>query len=75
METKSLQKATICGHDFPIKLKIVVNTVGSQGYELGIKFKTDSQPVFYEPRTVPLALQDDLNQAYNADVKRGVWMP
>ena len=46
-----------------------------EGYELDVKFKTDAKPVFCKPRTVPLALQDDLNQAYDAGVKRGIWIP
>ena len=40
-----------------------------------MKFKPDTQPVFCKPRTVPLALLDDLNQAYDAGIKKGIWKP
>lgn len=46
-----------------------------KGYELEVKFKPDAEPIFCKPRTVPLALLDDLNQAYDAGMKRGVWQP
>ena len=41
--------------------------------ELEIKFKPDAQPVFRKPGPVPLALQEDLAQAYEAGIKNGVW--
>ena len=31
------------------------------------------KPMFCKPRTVPFALQEDLAQAYDAGIKRGVW--
>lgn len=43
--------------------------------ELEVQFKSDAKPVFHKARTVPLALLDDLNQAYDAGVKRGIWQP
>ena len=38
-------------------------------YELKVKFKPDTKPIYCKPRTVPLALLDDLNQAYEAGIK------
>ena len=38
-----------------------------------MKFKAEANPMFCKPRTVPFALQEDLAQAYEAGIKRGVW--
>ncbi|KAK3756424.1 hypothetical protein RRG08_029095 [Elysia crispata] len=35
----------------------------------------DAKPVFCKPRTVPLAVQDDLEKAYDAGIAKGVWKP
>ena len=40
---------------------------------LEIKFKTDASPVFCKPRFVPFAIQDDLVQAFEAGITKGVW--
>ena len=42
-------------------------------YELEIKFKPDYKPIFYRPRPVPFAIQEDLADAYEAGIKHGVW--
>ena len=44
-------------------------------FQLDVKFKDDSKLIFCKPRPVPFAIQDDLNQAYDAGIKRGVWEP
>ena len=44
-------------------------------FELEVKFKEDSKPIFCKPRVVPFAIQEDLTQAYDAGIKRGVWKP
>ena len=44
-------------------------------FELEIAFKPDATPIFHKPRTVPYALQEDLNAAYEAGIQRGVWVP
>ncbi|KFD47831.1 hypothetical protein M513_11311 [Trichuris suis] len=41
-------------------------------FELEISFKTDAKPIFCRPRTVPFAILEDLNQAYDAGIKRGI---
>ena len=42
-------------------------------FELEVKFKAEANPMFCKPKTVPFALQEDLAQAYEAGIKRGVW--
>ena len=44
-------------------------------FELDIKFKADAKPVFCKPRTVPYAILEDLNLAYDAGIRKGVWEP
>ena len=44
-----------------------------QDFELDIRFKNDTKPIFCEPRPVPFALQKELAQAYGAGIKKGVW--
>ena len=44
-------------------------------FELDVKFKSDAKPVFCKPRTVPYAMLEDLNMAYEAGIKKGVWEP
>ena len=43
--------------------------------ELEVRFKLDFKPVFCKPRTVPFALLEDLNQAYDEGIKKGIWVP
>ena len=45
------------------------------GFEREVKFKENAASVFCKPRTVPFAIQDDLNQAYEAGIAKGVWKP
>ena len=44
-------------------------------FQLEIKFKAESKPTFCKPRTVPFASLDDLNQAYDAGIAKGIWKP
>ena len=44
-------------------------------FQLEIKFKAESNPTFCKPRPVPFAILDDLNQAYDAGIAKGVWKP
>ena len=41
--------------------------------ELEIKFKSEAEPVYRKPRSVPLALQEDIVKAYEAGIRKGVW--
>eukprot|EP00731_Ephydatia_muelleri_P001780 Em0001g1780a len=38
-----------------------------------VNFKTDASSVFCKPRVVPIAIQDDLVQAYGAETAKSVW--
>ena len=42
-------------------------------FELEVKFKDNAKPVFCKPRRVPFAIQEHLNHAIDAGIKRGVW--
>ena len=42
-------------------------------FKLEVKFKHDAKPVFSRPRAVPFAVQEDLIQAYEEGIKKGVW--
>ena len=44
-------------------------------YQLEVKFKPDVTPRFCKPRTVPFAVQEDLNRAYDAGIAKGIWEP
>ena len=62
----------LCG-EFPVLFKPELGCL--KDFELEVRFKPDAKPVFCKPRTVPLALLDDLNLAYDAGIKKGVWQP
>ena len=38
-----------------------------------LKFKLEARPIFYKPRPVPLAILEDLNDAYKDEIRKGVW--
>ena len=44
-------------------------------YELVVAFKPEMKPVFCRPQTVPYAMLDDLNAAYDAGIEKGIWVP
>ena len=44
-------------------------------YELEVAFKPDAKLVLCEPWTVPFALLEDLNTAYDTGIKKGIWVP
>ena len=44
-------------------------------FELDIKFKEDATPVFCKPRTVPIALQEDLEAVCDVGIAKGLWYP
>ena len=44
-------------------------------YQLEVKFKPDVTPRFCKPRTVLFAVQEDLNQAYDTGIAKGIWEP
>jgi hypothetical protein len=60
-------------HEFPDLWK---NELGClKDVELEIKFKSDAKPVFKKARPVPLAIQEDLNAAYDQGIAKGIWIP
>ena len=38
-------------------------------------FKENSQPIFRKARPVPIALEEDLEQAYQDGIETGIWQP
>ena len=42
-------------------------------FELDIRFKNGTKPIFCKPRPVPFASQNELAQAYKAGTKKGEW--
>ena len=44
-------------------------------FELEIRFKPQTQPVFHKPRPVPIAVQEDLEAALQAGITKGIWEP
>ena len=44
-------------------------------FELDVKFKTDTKPVFHKARPVPFAIRDDLAKEYEEGIAKGVWKP
>jgi transposase InsO family protein len=44
-------------------------------FELEVKFKQDTQPVFCKPRPVPFAIRDELSKGYDEGIAKGVWKP
>ena len=46
-----------------------------KNFELEVKFKPEARPIFCKPRPVPLAILEDLNDAYEDEIRKGVWKP
>ena len=44
-------------------------------YELEVALRPNAKPVFCKPRTVPFAILEDLKAAYDAGIKKGIWVP
>ena len=59
--------------DFPDLFKPELRCL--KDLQLEIQFKPDSKPLFCKPRVVPFALQEDLTQAYDVGIAKGVWRP
>ena len=59
--------------DFPDLFKQELGCL--KDFQLEIQFKPDSKPIFCKPRAVPFAFQEDLTQAYDTGVAKGVWKP
>ena len=46
-----------------------------KNFQLEINFKPSTKPVFCRPRPVPIALTEELNQAYEAGIAKVIWEP
>ena len=57
-------------NEFPELFKLELGKL--KDYELEDKFKHDAKPVFSRPRAVPFAVQEDLIQAYEEGIKKGI---
>ena len=70
----ALQKACeqLC-REFPDLFKPELGCL--KDFQLEVKFKPDAKPIFCKPRVLPFAIQEDLCQAYDAGIARGVWLP
>ena len=70
----SLQESCkrVC-QQFPDLFKNELGTL--KDFELEVKFKPDVSPVFHKPRPVPIAVQDDLEEALQSGIRKGIWEP
>ena len=44
-------------------------------YQLEVKFKPNTKPVFCKPPVVPFSIQENLCKAFDAGIAKGVWQP
>ena len=42
--------------------------------EVEVAFKPNTNPIFCQPRTVPYAILEDLNAAYDEGIRKGIWI-
>ena len=61
----------LCG-EFPDVFKPELGQL--KDFELEVKFKEKDSPIFCKPRPVPFAIQEDLTEAIQAGVRKGVWV-
>ena len=60
----------LCG-EFPTLFESTLGCL--KDFLLDIWFKPEAKPIFKKPRPVPFSILQDLNEAYEAGIKRGVW--
>ena len=60
----------LCG-EFPTLFESTLGCL--KDFSLDIRFKPEAKPIFKKPRPVPFSILQDLNEAYEAGTKRGVW--
>ena len=60
----------LCG-EFPTLFESTLGCL--KDFSLDIRFKPEVKPIFKKPRPVPFSILQDLNEAYEAGIKRGVW--
>ena len=59
----------LCG-EFPTLFESTLGCL--KDFSLDIRFKPEVKPIFKKPRPVPFSILKDLNEAYEAGIKRGV---
>ena len=60
-----------CCQEFPDLFKPELGCL--KDFKLEVKFKSKTRPIFCKPRLVPFAFLEDLNDAYEDRIKKGVW--
>ena len=67
----SLQKACkqLC-QEFPDLFKLELGCLND--FDLEVNLKPEARPIFSKPRAVPLAILEDVNDAYKEGIKKGV---
>ena len=60
----------LCG-EFPTLFESTLGCL--KDFSLDIRFKPEAKPIFKKPRPAPFSILQDLNEAYQAGIKRGVW--
>ena len=60
----------LCG-EFPTLFESTLGCL--KDFSLDIWFKPEAKPIFKKPRPVPFSILQDLNEAYEAGIKRGAW--
>ena len=60
----------LCG-EFPTLFESTLGCL--KDFSLDIRFKPEAKPIFKKPRPVPFSILQNLNEAYEAGIKRGVW--
>ena len=58
----------LCG-EFPTLFESTLGCL--KDFSLDIRFKPEAKPIFKKPRPVPFSILQDLNEAYEAGIKRG----
>ena len=73
-DSKTVEKVChkIC-HDFKECFEQELGCL--KDFELEVKFKPEAAPIFVKVRTVPFSIQEDLNQALDAGIKKGIRSP
>ena len=62
-----------CCQEFPDSSKPELGCL--KDFELEVKFKPEARLIFCKPRTVPLAILEDLDGDYKDGIRKQVWKP
>ena len=70
-DTALQQRCKVVCDEFPDLFKPELGKL--KDFELEVCFKEEAKSVFCKPRSVPFAIQEDLVDAYETGIKRGIW--